>query len=524
MFSWSVDAAARAARGARARRSGARPTSCTSRRPRRCRPRSRCSRPSSARARSATRSPSVIGAFRFTAGFGKTLSKLVRAGIGVHHAGMLPRYRRLVEQLAQTGLLKVICGTDTLGRRHQRPDPHGRLHRAGEVRRHQPPAAEGARVPPDRGPRGPRRVRHHGLRRRAGARAHDRERAPRGQGGRRPEEGQARAEGQAARRRRQLDRGDLRRGCAARRPRRCVSRMRVNHAMLLNVINQRARPRGRAARAAGGQPRGRARPHAAVRAGRVAAGGAAGLRACSSGSSRPTSTAARCSSRPALQQDFALNQPLASFAQAAFDLIDPESETFALDVLSVVESILDDPFPVLMAQAKKARDAAVASMKADGIEYEERMALLEEITYPKPLDEPLAPGAARCTARRTRGCRRPTSPRSRSCATCTSGAGRSPSSSPSTGSTRSEGLVLRYLSDTYRALRQTVPDRVKTDELDDIERVARRDRAPGRLEPARRVGGADRPGVRGPRGGGGRRGRADRPAAPDHRQRARASA
>ena len=57
----------------------------------------------------------AIGAFRFTAGFGKTLSKLVRAGIGVHHAGMLPRYRRLIEQLAQTGLLKVICGTDTLG-------------------------------------------------------------------------------------------------------------------------------------------------------------------------------------------------------------------------------------------------------------------------------------------------------------------------------------------------------------------------------------------------------------------------
>src|SRR6476620_3356125 len=57
----------------------------------------------------------AIGGFRFTAGFGRTLSKLVRAGIGVHHAGMLPRYRRLVEQLAQTGLLKVICGTDTLG-------------------------------------------------------------------------------------------------------------------------------------------------------------------------------------------------------------------------------------------------------------------------------------------------------------------------------------------------------------------------------------------------------------------------
>jgi superfamily II RNA helicase len=58
----------------------------------------------------------AIGDFRFTAGFGrKTLSRLVRHGIGVHHAGMLPKYRRLVEQLAQQGLLKIICGTDTLG-------------------------------------------------------------------------------------------------------------------------------------------------------------------------------------------------------------------------------------------------------------------------------------------------------------------------------------------------------------------------------------------------------------------------
>ncbi|WP_240044214.1 DEAD/DEAH box helicase, partial [Nocardioides albidus] len=56
-----------------------------------------------------------IAGVRFAAGFGKTLNKLLRQGIGVHHAGMLPRYRRLVEQLAQAGLLTVICGTDTLG-------------------------------------------------------------------------------------------------------------------------------------------------------------------------------------------------------------------------------------------------------------------------------------------------------------------------------------------------------------------------------------------------------------------------
>src|SRR5215475_12591335 len=57
----------------------------------------------------------LIGGFRFAPGFGRTLSRLVRHGIGVHHAGMLPKYRRLVETLAQAGLLKVICGTDTLG-------------------------------------------------------------------------------------------------------------------------------------------------------------------------------------------------------------------------------------------------------------------------------------------------------------------------------------------------------------------------------------------------------------------------
>ena len=164
--------------------------------------------------------------------------------------------------------------------------------------------------------------------------------------------------------------------------------MRVNHAMLLNLINQRRDPAVRCARcsrtttrtsaAAGGSP---SRPSRCRRS--------CWCRACSSCLDPPDEYGRTLQLAPALQQDFALNQPLASFAQAAFDLIDPESETFALDVLSVVESILDDPFPVLMAQANKARDEAVASMKADGIEYEERMELLEEVTYPKPLAEPL---------------------------------------------------------------------------------------------------------------------------------------
>ena len=92
-----------------------------------------------------------------------------------------------------------------------------------------------------------------------------------------------------------------------------------------------------------------------------------------------------------LQRDFALNQPLSPFALAALELLDPESETYALDVVSVIEATLEDPRQVLMAQQFRARGEAVAAMKAEGIEYDERMELLEEVTWPKPLAELLEP-------------------------------------------------------------------------------------------------------------------------------------
>ena len=94
--------------GARLRR----PRHAGARRSSRRRP---CSARASSTAPSAARSSRPCAGFRFAAGFGKTLSTLLHAGIAVHHAGMLPRYRRLVETLAQRGLLAVICGTDTLG-------------------------------------------------------------------------------------------------------------------------------------------------------------------------------------------------------------------------------------------------------------------------------------------------------------------------------------------------------------------------------------------------------------------------
>jgi hypothetical protein len=168
-----------------------------------------------------------------------------------------------------------------------------------------------------------------------------------------------------------------------------------------------------------------------------------------------------------LQADFALNQPLSPFALAAIELLDPEAPGYALDVLSVIEATLDNPREVLGAQQFKARGEAVAQMKADGIEYEERMELLEDVTYPMPLadllqgaydiyrrghpwvaDHELAPkSVARDMYERA--------------LTFTEFVG-------FYGLARSEGLVLRYLADAYKALRQTVPDEAKTEDLADL--------------------------------------------------------
>ncbi len=88
-----------------------------------------------------------------------------------------------------------------------------------------------------------------------------------------------------------------------------------------------------------------------------------------------------------MPENFALTNPLSAFAMATFEILDPESSTYALDVISILESTLENPRPLLLAQRKVARDAAIAEMKADGIEYEERMSRLEDISWPQPLFE-----------------------------------------------------------------------------------------------------------------------------------------
>jgi hypothetical protein len=168
-----------------------------------------------------------------------------------------------------------------------------------------------------------------------------------------------------------------------------------------------------------------------------------------------------------LQLDFALNQPLSPFALAAIELLDRESPSYPLDVLSVIESTLENPRQVLSAQQFRARGEAVAQMKADGVGYEERLEMLDEVTYPKPLED-LLDGAYEIYRRghpwvadyevRPKAVVRDMYERALTFAEYVAFYGLS----------RSEGLVLRYLADAYKALRQTVPDEAKTEDLTDL--------------------------------------------------------
>jgi hypothetical protein len=168
-----------------------------------------------------------------------------------------------------------------------------------------------------------------------------------------------------------------------------------------------------------------------------------------------------------LQFDFALNQPLSPLALAAIDLLDRESPSYPLDVVSIIEATLDNPRTVLSAQLFKARGEAVAQMKADGIDYDTRMDLLDSVTHPKPLDELLE--AAYDMYRRGH-------PWVADYALAPKSVVRDMYERAMTfveyvgfyGLSRSEGLVLRYLADAYKALRNTVPAEAKTEELTDL--------------------------------------------------------
>ncbi|NKZ12916.1 DUF3516 domain-containing protein [Mycolicibacterium septicum DSM 44393] len=407
----------------------------------------------------------MIGGFRFSTTFGTTLSRLVRHGIGVHHAGMLPKYRRLVEQLAQAGLLKVICGTDTLGVGINVPirtvvfsalskydGTRMRLLNAREF--HQIAGRAGRAGYDTAGTVVVQAPDHEVENLKQFAKVADDPKKRRKLVRRKAPEGMV-PWGEATMNR-LID--------AAPEP--LTSNMRVSTAMILDVVDRPGDPfvAMRRLLTDNHEPRKRQLKHI-----REAVGIARSLLQAGviERLDTPEPDGRRYRLTVDLPDDFALNQPLSTFALAAVDVLDPEAETYALDVVSVIEATLEDPRQILAAQLNKARGEAVAQMKADGIEYDERIELLDEVTYPKPLQELLEHAYE---------VYRQTNPWAADGHLSPKSVVREMWERALTfreyisvyGLTRSEGAVLRYLSDAFKALRSGVPTAARTEQLADI--------------------------------------------------------
>jgi superfamily II RNA helicase len=407
----------------------------------------------------------LIGGFRFSAGFGRTLSRLVRHGIGVHHAGMLPKYRRLVERLTQAGLLKVVCGTDTLGVGINVPirtvvftglaKYDGTRNRLLNAREFHQIAGRAGRAGYDTvGTVVVQAPEHVVQNQKALAKAGDDRKKRRKVVRKQPREGTISWSEST------FDR------LVQAQPEPLTSSFKVSHAMLLNVIN---RPGDTLAHMRHllednhedrpAQRRHIRRAIAIYRA--LLAGGVVEQLP------EPDSDGRRAKVTVDLQLDFALNQPLSPFALAAVELLDRESPDYPLDVLSVIESTLDDPKQVLLAQRSAARREALAEMKADGLSYEERTAQLEEISWPQPVAELLDAAFETYRTGHPWVADFELSPKSvardlyERSMTFVEYIGHY-------GLARSEGLVLRYLTDAYKALRQTVPEEARTEGLADL--------------------------------------------------------
>lgn len=407
----------------------------------------------------------LIGRFRFSTAFGSTLSRLVRHGIGVHHAGMLPKYRRLVEQLAQAGLLKVICGTDTLGVGINVPIRtvvFSALSKYDGTRSRLLNARE-----------------FHQIAGRAGRAGYDTAGTVIVQAPDHEVENlkQFAKFADDPKKRRKLVRRKVPEGMvpwseatmtrlveAAPEP--LTSNMRVSTAMILDVVDRPGDPfvAMRRLLTDNHEPRKRQLAHI-----REAVGIARSLLQAGviERLDEPEPDGRRYRLTVDLPRDFALNQPLSTFALAAIEALDPASETSALDVVSVIEATCEDPRPILAAQLKKARSEAVAQMKAEGVEYEERIALLDDVSYPKPLEELL---------RHTFEVYLQTNPWAADGRLSPKSVVREMWERAMTfreyvsvyGLVRSEGAVLRYLSDAFKALRSGVPAAARTEEFTDV--------------------------------------------------------
>ena len=440
---------------------------------------------------------------RFTTAFGKILKRLISNGVGVHHAGMLPRYRLLVERLAQQGLLPIICGTDTLGvginvpihtvvltaltkfdgykmRRLRAREFHqiaGRAGRAGFD-------TEGMVIAeaPEYEIENAKLI----------AKAGDDPKKLRKLKKKKPPEGFV-----------TWNKQTFERLCEA-VPETLKPRLRITNSMVLSMVERGGDARARVSElieASLQTPEEKLKlearaseifatlidtgvvvreevPGGVDAPGDTSAPSGAGTSSgvdAPDGADAPSDTDAPADAAPRVEysltvdlpEDFALDQPLSPFLLAALELLDPESETYTFDLISMVEATLEDPKQVLRAQERQARDAAMAAMKADGVEYEERLERLQDITYPKPLEDLLDAAFAQYCTKVPWAADYELSPKS-VLRDMLESAADFKGYIQKLGIARSEGILLRYLAEAFRSLDRTVPLEKRNDQLNDI--------------------------------------------------------
>ena len=405
---------------------------------------------------------------RFDSPYGKELQRFLRHGIGLHHAGLLPRYRRIVERLSQQGLLKVVSGTDTLGVGVNIPirtvlftqlcKYDGQKDGILGVREFKQIAGRAGRKGFDeRGwvvAQAPAHIVEN-LRLKAKA-----------AGGKKVHMHKPPNKGYV-----HFDRGTFERLTSG-TPEALESRFTVSHGLLLSLLQGE---NGDPSRGAGYRKLLEliaACHDSDVMKARHRRTAAACFRVLRKAGLVEVVVDERASCphpvpSPSLQDDFSLHQTLALYLVDTLTLLDPASESYALDVLSLVEAILENPRPVLYAQLDKLKGETIEALKAQGMEYEQRMEELDKLEWPKPNRDFIYDTFNAFSERHPWVGEENIAPKSvareileRFCSFH--------DYVRDLGLQRFEGVLLRYLSETYRALSKSVPVRFRSEAVDEL--------------------------------------------------------
>ena len=416
--------------------------------------------------------------FKFSSPYGPEIRKWLRHGIGLHHAGLLPKYRVLVEQLAQRGLLKIICGTDTLGVGINVPIRTVLFSKLCKF--------DGEKT-------GLLSARDfHQIAGRAGRKGFDDlgwvvAQAPEHVVENLKLEGKARDGKKVVKRKPpernfvNWDKNTFARLIAS-PPERLMSRFRVSHAMLLNVLSRpgdgcramqrliadcHEAPKAKKSHVKRGWQLFRSLVERRIIEFASHEPGRADLPVSLDAQQRvPTESKLRVNVE--LPEDFSMDQTLSLYLLETLPTLDPQAPDYALDVLTLVESILEDPDIILRRQLDKLKAQRVAELKQEGVEYDERMEELEKLEHPKPRREFVYSTFNAFADRhpwvgqeniRPKSIAREMFEQFRSFADYIR----------DYELQRAEGVLLRHLHSVYKVLAQTVPDSAKDDTLREME-------------------------------------------------------